>query len=123
MTLLRDDTLKFTRMHLLAVVDDLFFTVKIQDAAKRAGFTATIVNNADHAVELAANLVIVDLNIKSLDPIALITRLKEKHATVMAFVPHVQVELKQRALAAGADSVSARSVFDRDLAALLDRIS
>lgn len=107
-------------MHLLAVVDDLFFTVKIQDAAKRAGFSLTVVNNADRAVELAADtLVVVDLNTKSLDPVALIKRLKEKHATVMAFVPHVQVELKQRALDAGADSVSARSVFDRDLAAIL----
>jgi len=110
-------------MHLLAVLDDLFFTVKIQDAAKRAGFTATVVKDADRAVELApANLVVVDLNCKSLDPIALIQRLKEKQATVMAFVPHVQVELKQRALQAGADSVSARSVFDRDLAAILQRI-
>jgi DNA-binding response OmpR family regulator len=108
---------------LLAVVDDLFFTVKIQDAAKRAGFTLTVVNDADRAVERAeAELVIVDLNIKSLDPIALIKRLKEKRATVVAFVPHVQVELKQRALDAGADSVSARSVFERDLAALLNRI-
>ena len=114
---------------ILAVVDDLFFVVKIQDAAKRAGFEASFLKSEDEAIESARaerpRLVIVDLNAKSVKPVQLIERLRAhpdlKGLTVLSFVSHVQGELKQRAHDAGANMVLARSAFSTNLPQILKR--
>jgi len=114
---------------ILAVVDDLFFVVKIQDAAKRAGFEASFLKSEDEAIESARaerpRLVIVDLNAKSVKPVQLIERLRAhpdlKGLTVLSFVSHVQGELKQRAHDAGANMVLARSAFSSNLPQILKR--
>ena len=64
---------------ILAVLEDLFFTVKINEAAKRAGFSVTFVKSEKDALEQAASnpaAVIVDLNCTCLDPLHLIRSLK-----------------------------------------------
>src|SRR3954447_16804538 len=92
---------------LLAVVEDLLFAVKIGDAAKRNGLEAVFVKTTDDALanaKLKPLLVIVDLNINRLEPVELIRQLKEgetKSVPLLAFVSHVQGELKQRAHDAG----------------------
>lgn len=63
----------------LAVMSDLFFSVKINDAAKRLGSSAEFVKDADRAIEKAKlhpPLIIMDLNCNTLDPLALIRGLK-----------------------------------------------
>ena len=109
----------------LGVLDDLLFTVKIADAAKRNGLQTQFVKSEADALAAAADrpmLVILDLNANSVDPIALIPKLKELgKIPVIAFVSHVQGELKQKAHEAGADMVMARSAFSTNLPQILKR--
>lgn len=110
----------------LAVIEDLLFTVKIADAAKRNGLQAQFVKTEEDALNAAAEkplLVILDLNINAVNPIQLIAKLKEVGAktAIIAFVSHVQGELKQQAHDAGADMVMARSAFSTNLVQILKR--
>src|SRR5688572_6658035 len=111
----------------VTVIEDLFFTVKIADAAKRAGARALFVKTEDAAVaSLSDNpsLIIVDLNCATIDPIALISRIKTSDrpdVPVIGFVSHVQVDLRQRAQEAGYNSVIARSAFSGNLPDILRR--
>jgi len=114
---------------LLAVVDDLFFVVKINDAARRAGMLAEFLKSEDAVVEKALadrpSVVIIDLNCSSLSPVPLIETLRAepelKNVSVVAFVSHVQGELKMQAQNAGADMVLARSAFSLNLPQILRR--
>ena len=109
----------------LAVIEDLLFTVKIADAAKRNGLQAQFVKTEPDALAALAEpplLVILDLNINAVNPIDLIRKLKESRKTpIVAFVSHVQGELKQQAHEAGADMVMARSAFSTNLPQILKR--
>jgi len=114
---------------ILAVVDDLFFVVKINDSAKRAGLTCDFVKSEAALIEKAAAetplMVIIDLNVSSLQPLPLIAKLKASQTfrgvSVIAFVSHVQGELKQQAQDAGASMVLARSAFSANLPQILKR--
>ena len=115
---------------ILAVVDDLFFSVKISDAAKRTGLEVDFVKSEKDAVERAKDkplLIIVDLNITSLAPLKLIGKLKGsselKQISLIGFLSHVQGELKQQAQEAGANMVMARSAFSQNLQQILKRHS
>jgi CheY-like chemotaxis protein len=114
----------------VAALSDLMFTVKIQEAAKRAGLTPVFVNSAADAlaqVKLNPVALIIDLNNAPLDPLALIDQLKSDEATskvkLIGYVSHVQVELKQAAQEKGCDMVVARSAFVQNLPELLKRYS
>jgi CheY-like chemotaxis protein len=113
---------------ILAVLDDLFFTVKINEAAKRAGVPVEFVKSAKDALEKAQALppvIILDLNCASLDPLKLIDDLKSNAALkgirLIGYVSHVQAELIQKARAAGCEMVLARSAFSKDLPQILKR--
>jgi CheY-like chemotaxis protein len=111
---------------ILAVIEDLLFTVKIADAAKRNGLQVQFVKNEQDAIASATAdkpmLVILDLNVNSVDPILLIPKVKELgRIPIIAFVSHVQGELKQKAHEAGADMVMARSAFSTNLPQILKR--
>lgn len=114
---------------ILAVVDDLFFVVKINDLAKRAGLHAEFLKSEKDTIDKANAenpvLVIVDLNGNSVQPVNLISKLKSDPATkgisVISFVSHVQGELKQQAQEAGANMVLARSAFSTSLPQILKR--
>jgi CheY-like chemotaxis protein len=63
----------------LAVVEDLFFTVKINEAAKRAGLSVAFVKSERDALDQAAGLpalIILDLNFAGVEPVELIRKLK-----------------------------------------------
>lgn len=113
-------------MKIVAVLDDLFFTVKIMDAAKRAGLEIVFVKDEATVFERAAEtpaLIIFDLNTKAVDAVKLIRHLKHqpetRHIPLLGFVSHVQVELKRQAQEAGADQVLPRSTFSTKLPAIL----
>lgn len=112
----------------VAVLDDLFFTVKINEAAKRAGQPVVFVKSEKDALDQAAAspaLVILDLNCTALDPLQLIRNLKAgenlKKTRVIGYVSHVQGDLKQAAQQAGCDMVLARSAFSQNLPQLLKK--
>lgn len=110
----------------LAVLEDLFFTVKINEAAKRAGLPVSFVKSEKDALDAAAGqpaVILIDLNCACLDPLQLIRSLKADPALgkigLVGYVSHVQGELKQQAQEAGCDMVLARSAFSQNLAQLL----
>ena len=112
--------------HVLACVDDLFFQVKISDAARQSGMRVTAVSSEEAALEQAKcspALAIVDLNVRGTDPLRLIRELKampEMNGVAMvAYVSHVQADLIQSAREAGCDVVLARSAFSQNLPRIL----
>ena len=114
----------------LAVLEDLFFTVKINESAKRAGLPAQFVKSEKDALDKAAEqpaVIILDLNFAGIDPVGLIKKLKADDATkgvsLIGYVSHVQGELKQQAQEAGCDMVLARSAFSQNLPVILKRHS
>ena len=112
---------------LLAIVEDLMFAVKIGDAAKRSGLQAVFVKTEEDALtnaSLSPLLVVLDLNLARVHPVELIRTLKTgdaKHIPLIAFVSHVQGELKQQAQDAGCDLVMARSAFSQNVQQILKR--
>ena len=113
---------------IIAVLDDLFFTVKILDAAKRAGFAIEFVKSETDAVLKAKEhpeLILLDLNCAAVDAVKLIGQLKAAEETravdLVGYVSHVQGELKQQAQDAGCNMVLARSAFSQNLPQILKR--
>ena len=116
------------RNRILAVVDDLFFAAKISETAKRAGVGVEFATTEEAVLGFAAqkpSLIIVDLNLNTVQPLPLIAKLKShtdlKQTSLLAFVSHVQGELKLRAQKAGCDMVLARSSFSQNLPQILKR--
>ncbi len=112
----------------LAVVDDLMFTVKINDAAKRNGLEAVFLKSAEDVVAQAKEkplMLIVDLNSNSVDTVELIHTLRTNEETrrvnILGFLSHLHGELKQKAQEAGATLVMTRSAFSTNLLQILKR--
>jgi CheY-like chemotaxis protein len=78
----------------------------------------------DKASQEKPLLIILDLNANSVQPLKLIEKLKSgdlKQISLIAFLSHVQGELKQKAQEAGANMVMARSAFSQNLQQILKR--
>ena len=109
---------------IIALVDDLFFQSKILETARRMGVEVKIVATGEQLVAEAANdspaLLLVDLNARQ-GPLEAIEQLRRtgNQRPVIAFLSHVQVELAERARAAGCQQVMPRSQFSQNLAAIL----
>lgn len=113
---------------IVAVLSDLMFRVKIQEAAKRAGFEAVFVQTQPDALARAREnpaVIILDLNHSAVEPLDTIFKLKNDLETrkiqLLCYVSHVQADLKKAAQAAGCDQVLARSAFSQNLPAILGR--
>ena len=114
----------------LAVVSDLFFSVKLTEAAKRSGLALEFVKEPKEVIVKAQekpSLIIFDLNFEAAQPLKLITKLKSKSETkgisLIGYLSHIQVELKQQAQEAGCDMVMARSAFSQNLPQIFKRHS
>jgi DNA-binding NarL/FixJ family response regulator len=108
----------------VALMDDLFFQMKVLETAKHLGLEFKVAGNADVLVGLldpSTKLVIIDLNSRN-EPLATIARLSATHQglRVVAFLSHVQTELAAQARAAGCMEVLPRSAFTQNLAAILE---
>src|SRR5260370_25602070 len=107
----------------VALMDDLFFQMKLAETAKQLGVEVKVATNGEAFLELMESepkLVIVDLNARS-QPIAAIEKLRRarKDVRVVGFLSHVQRELAAQAQAAGCDEGLPRSSFTQNLAAIL----
>ncbi len=107
----------------VALVDDLFFQMKLAETAKQLGVEVKVAANGEALLALlesAPKLVIVDLNARS-QPLQIIEKLRQarKDIRVVGFLSHVQRELAAQAQAAGCDEVLPRSNFTENLAAIL----
>jgi DNA-binding response OmpR family regulator len=112
---------------MLAVVDDLMVRSRIDAAAQATGVEVSYVTTADEARRLLdgrqARALLVGMAATRRPWADLVRALKDDPAThsiyVLAFGPHKNLELRARALEAGADRVLANSAFVRALPALL----
>lgn len=117
-----------TNKKVLAVLDDLFFMVKINESAKRAGLPVEFLkvekDVLDHARALPA-LIIFDLNYQGVDALKIVEALKADAATkaisLIGYLSHVQGELKKKAQDAGCNLVLPRSSFSQNLPQILKR--
>jgi DNA-binding NarL/FixJ family response regulator len=108
---------------IVALMDDLFFQMKVAETAKHLGLELKVATNGDALVSLLEpppQLVIVDLSARS-QPLEAIERVRaaQKDLRVIGFLSHVQRDLAAQAQAAGCDEVMPRSAFTQNLAAIL----
>jgi CheY-like chemotaxis protein len=115
---------------IIAVLSDLMFTVKIQEAAKRAGIETVFVKTREAALKLANEApaaIVLDLNASDIGPLELIAQLKSapetSKITLLGFVSHVQTDLRAAAQEKGCDMVVARSAFSQQLPSFLEKIA
>lgn len=107
----------------VALIDDLFFQMKLAETAKHLGVDVKVAANGEALLQLmepAPKLVIVDLNARS-QPLQAIQKLRQtnRDIRVVAFLSHVQTQLAAQAQAAGCDEVLPRSSFTQNLPAIL----
>src|SRR5258708_14605724 len=108
---------------LAALIDDLFFQLKVAETAKQLGIEFKVASSPDALFTLLdppTRLVIVDLNSRN-PPVATIERLRatQKELRVVAFLSHVQTQLAAQARAPGCLAAMPRSGFTQNLAPLL----
>jgi DNA-binding NarL/FixJ family response regulator len=107
----------------VALMDDLFFQMKLAETAKQLGVEVKVASNGDALLSLMEpqpKLVIVDLNSRT-QPVRAIEKLRAANTDIriVGFLSHVQRELAAEAQAAGCTEVMPRSSFTQNLAALL----
>lgn len=112
---------------ILSLVNDLFFSVRIESTLGGAGYR--VIGAAEPAIgETVAQerpaLAIVDIGGFGLDWEAAIRTLKaaDPALPVLAFGSHMDLAARERALAAGADRVVAKSQFVEGMATLVARL-
>lgn len=110
---------------LVLLIPDLFFSVKVADAARALGFPVREVARADllpAAVREGAAAIVLDTQERS-DWQRAVRALKADPATqsvpILAFGSHVNVELSRAAVAAGCDRLVTRGKLARELPDLL----
>jgi CheY-like chemotaxis protein len=116
---------------IFAFVDDLFFSAKIQETARKLNVKVEFVkSDKDLGERMHQNgeekpsLIIFDLNNANVKPLTLIPKLKsklKKGTSIIGFLSHVQGDLKQKAHEVGCDMVLPRSAFSQNLPQLLRR--
>jgi len=120
--------------HIYFFIEDLFFTAKIQETARKQGVKVAFVKNDKDAVaELTSGeeenkpaLIVFDLNNVNAKPLTLIPKLKgklKKTVSIIGFLSHLQGDLKAKAVEAGCDAVMPRAAFSQNLPNLLRRYS
>ena len=112
----------------VAVLSDLMFRVKIEEAAKRDGLQTAFVQSQADALARAKEgpaVIILDLNCAETKPLDTIRTLKASDETkgipLVGYVSHVQVDVKQAAQEEGCDVVFARSALSQNLPTILRR--
>ena len=114
----------------LLAADDLMFPSRIREAMRPLGYPLSVAATEEAVREKIVTdspaVILVNLNTRRVDPIALIRALKADPATsevpVLAFAGHVETAKHDAARAAGADMVAANSSVSMHLPKLLDRL-
>ena len=118
--------------HIYFFIEDLFFTAKIQEAARQQGVKVAFMKpDKDIVAHLSElhdhehpSLIVFDLNNAAAKPLTLIPKLKsklKKGTSIVGFLSHLQGDLKAKAVEAGCNSVMPRAAFSQNLPNLLRR--
>ncbi|HEY3838093.1 MAG TPA: response regulator [Bryobacteraceae bacterium] len=111
---------------MVAVLEDLMFTVRIADAARRAGIQVDFAKKQDDlAPRLAgARAAILDLNYVPPETISALKSAPETRAIpLIGYVSHVESEVIRQARESGCDSILARSAFVQKLAEMMQEFA
>lgn len=111
---------------IVAVPADLLFAARIRAAAEQERASVYVARNATAALQHLAGttpaLIIIDLDARGWDPIALIQEVKSREALkevpILSYVSHVREDLIAAARESGA-RVMARGAFARDIGRIL----
>ena len=114
---------------LVLIVDDLMFGPRLEAMARQAGYEpvyATDEARLAQALVQAPALCIVDLSASTFDWERLVRFVKgpmkkNDHLPVLGFGPHVDLDLRERALQAGCTAVVGRSAIVTNLPALIEK--
>ncbi len=112
---------------IIAVLEDLFFSSKIKEAAESLNLNLEFVRNTNKLIQKLESekppLIIFDLNSQACNPLETIRELKSspdlKDIPILGYFSHVQTELKDEAVKAGCDLILARSKFSKELKEIL----
>jgi DNA-binding response OmpR family regulator len=114
------------RPRVVILCTDLIFSTKIAGTGKAIGVACVVARDNEKLRALLDTaspdpLVIVDLNVSGVDPMAAIAlaRAHPLAPRIVAYVSHVQVDLAMAAREAGADQILARSAFVERLPVML----
>jgi DNA-binding NarL/FixJ family response regulator len=121
------DYIKLMSRTVIAAVDDMLFISKIRATADHVNVDVLFERNTDALLASARaknpNLIIVDLQARKIDPIALAMTLKSdpdlRAIVLLGFFSHVETDLMNEAIKAGYNRVMPRSAFSKDLATIL----
>jgi CheY-like chemotaxis protein len=113
-------------------IEDLFFTAKIQETARKLGVKVAFIKNEKEQIAALTSaeeqdrpgLIVFDLNNANAKPMTLIPKLKaklKKTTSIIGFLSHLQGDLKAKAVEAGCDTVMPRAAFSQNLPNLLRR--
>lgn len=114
---------------ILALEKDLFFSVKIRDTLHHHGMEAITVRTLASFEQRLSNkeeipaLVIVNTAIQGVDWEAAIRAAHDYSIPVLAFGPHTDLEIRSKALRAGAQKVVANSKFSSGMVGLVKRMT
>lgn len=114
---------------IVALEKDIFFSVKIRDTLQHytmqvltARTLAAFEDRLSATGDEKPALVIVNTAIKGVDWEAAIRSAKAHGYPVLCFGSHMDLQARERALAAGANKVVANSKFSRDMPSLVQRL-
>lgn len=112
---------------IVAFLEDIFFTAKIREIARRAGRDIRFVRDRSGLDRRLAGppptTAVVDLAAASLQPLEVIRRIKAQPewsaVQLVAYSPHAQAELLEEASRLGADLVLPKSGFTERMQEIL----
>ena len=116
-----------SRKTICIVADDMFFSSKIENTAKRLDIaTVKIKNRGEFQDKIEAktiDLVIIDLASRKIDAEEVFTELRNspehKKVFCIGYLPHVERELADKFKEKGVDLVIPRSRFSREMGAII----
>ena len=116
------------RKTICVVADDVFFSSKIESAAKHLGIVMIKVKNHDEFRDKiegkTVDLVIIDLASKKIDAEDVFTELRNspehKKVFCIGYLPHVERELADKFREKGVDLVIPRSRFSREMSKIIE---
>jgi DNA-binding NtrC family response regulator len=119
---------------IIALENDLFFSVRIRDTLRHHDMEVTVARNLasfekaiTNAVEVAKEdpskpaLALVDVSLKNVDWEAAIRAARAQGLVVLTFGSHKDLEARAKALQAGAHKVLANSKFVKDMPNIIKR--
>ncbi len=112
---------------IVLIVDDLMFLPRLENTLNHLGYpTSTATNKTDltQALLQAPVLIIVDLFSQSIDWVTLIQLAKKSTTSpvpVLGFGPHIDLSLREQALAAGCNAVVGRGAVATQLPNLIKK--